>query len=99
RVSELDICLFLEAGKKRLSNTLFDQYFEQEHKPETYYFSVYKEDLPFSECSYFLYNNRYKDRLLIPEKKEVDFFFLIPHSAAMQPEEWQDQFSKIKEIQ
>jgi len=99
RTPALDIHLFGAQGKKPLSNTLFDHYFEQENKPGTYYFSVYKEDLFFSECSYFLYNNRCEDQLLIPEKKEVDFFFLVPWSANVPSKEWLSLLADVKDIQ
>jgi hypothetical protein len=99
RVLELDIPIVSAGKRKKSERTLFDEYFKEESQPEPYYFPVYKEDIPFSECSYFLYDNRCKERLLIPEKKEIDFFLLIPYSCKLQPHEWMDAFAGMNEIE
>jgi|GEM_PF-1822437 len=97
RKHEFDIPYFEKKAKIIIGN-LFEIEEEEAHiKPS--YFSFYQHEVPMTGTGIYLYNNRFKNNLLIPEWKQADYFLYVPYDSGFLEQDILLSFEQLKEVQ
>lgn len=97
REPDMDICIREGKIMPKSNGTLFDEV--QEEIKRTYYFPVYRHQLPYFDASIYLYGNRCSVKKLVPELKHADYLLLLQYASYIEPhQDFSTYLSRVQGI-